>query len=218
MQPKVLRVARVAVLATVGVLVIGGSLVVHAPAAQAHNYLVSSTPEAGEVLTALPELFDITTNEPLLDSVGVGSFALEVRDQAGLYYGDGCVTVAGASMTSTAALGEPGEYSVIWQVVSADGHTVSEEYPFTWAPSDPAAFTASTGSASAPECGTEDGATGADGDSEGGSAEESPTTDTTTDDPQLANLSDLLWVGGAIVLVGATVGLTLVLGGRKKKN
>jgi methionine-rich copper-binding protein CopC len=203
-------VARTSALAAAGALVLGSSLLGFAPAAQAHNYLVSSTPEAGEVLTTLPELFEITTNEPLLDTVGKGGFALEVRDEAGLYYGDGCVDIAGASITTAAALGAPGAYTVIWQVVSADGHTVSDELAFTWAPGDAAASATSTGSPSVPSCG--DGAE---------TAPEETTADPSTDNgsaaTQNADLSDVLWIGGAIVLVGATVAVTLLLSGRAKK-
>lgn len=220
---------RSAVVAAVGALVLGGSVFGLATAAQAHNYLVSSSPSAGETLTALPELFEITTNEPLLDSVGLGSFALEVVDEAGLYYGDGCVAIAGPTMSAPAALGAPGEYTVIWQVVSADGHTVSAEFPFTWAPADPAAAVVSTGSSSAPEC---DATSGDDTDgstTESSGTSGSDTTDTgsadspaetpgdTQTDTDTVDLSTVLWVGGAVVLVGATIGVTLLLSGRKKK-
>ena len=181
-----------------------------ASTAQAHNYLISSTPEAGEVLAVLPERFEITTNEALLTTAGTGGFALEVRDAAGLYYGDGCVTIDGATMSASAALGEPGEYTVIWQVVSADGHTVSEEYPFTWAPADGTANAASPGSSSVPLC---------DGDADSMPLETAPLPGDApgTGSTENANLSNVLWIGGAVVLVGATIGLTLVLSGRKKK-
>jgi methionine-rich copper-binding protein CopC len=217
-RPTIIRTARVAALAAAGGLVLGGTLLGFASAAQAHNYLVSSTPEAGEVLTTLPELFEITTNEPLLDSVGEGGFALEVRDSAGLYYGDGCVTIAGPSITTAAALGDPGDYTVIWQVVSADGHTVSEEFPFTWAPAD-AAATTSTGSESVPQCGADgtssddSAATDSGTDNSGGTGSATETSDTA----ESADLGNVLWIGGAVVLVGATVAVTLLLSGRKKK-
>jgi methionine-rich copper-binding protein CopC len=219
-------VARASALATAGAVVVGCSLLGYAPAAQAHNYLISSTPEAGETLTELPELFEITTNEPLLDSVGEGSFALEVRDEAGLYYGDGCVDIDGPSMTTAAALGEPGAYTVIWQVVSADGHTVSEEFGFTWAPGDAATSATSTGTESVPSCSSGGGSGEGGGEStapasgenmgDAGNAED--TTDgTAANTRENTDLSNVLWIGGAIVLVGLTVGVTLLLGGRKKK-
>ncbi|PRY70105.1 hypothetical protein B0I08_101232 [Glaciihabitans tibetensis] len=213
-----MRPVKAVTLTAVGTLVLGGTLFGFASAAQAHNYLVSSTPAAGEELTALPSNFEITTNEALLESVGEGGFALEVIDEAGLYYGDGCVTIAGPTMSTAAALGEPGDYTVVWQVVSADGHTVSAEYPFTWAPADASASVVSEGSAAAPQCGdTADPEPDTAPDTEPGTGSED-TEGQATDSAQLANLSDVLWIGGAVVLLGATVAVTLVLSGRKKKN
>src|SRR5690606_518500 len=99
--------------------------------AQAHNWVVSTTPAEGETLAELPESFEIRSNDALLDVTGTGSgFAFLVQDAEGLYYGDGCVRVVGPSMFTTAALGEPGPYTVSWQFVSADGHTLSGSYGF----------------------------------------------------------------------------------------
>ncbi len=127
---------RVAAAAAVGAIVVGSVLGLAAPA-QAHNYLVASTPEAGKALTELPELFSITTNAPLLELPGnEAAFAIQVSDEAGQYFGDGCVTVDGASLYTTPALGKPGAYTMVWQVISEDGHPVSGEIAFEWAPSD----------------------------------------------------------------------------------
>jgi methionine-rich copper-binding protein CopC len=205
------RVARLALLAAAGGLLATVSVLGLATPAQAHNYLVDSTPEVGGTLTELPESFSITTNEALLDLGGEGAgFALEVIDADGLYYGDGCVTVSGTTMTVTPAIGAPGDYTVVWQVVSADGHTVSDEFPFVWAPTD--ASVATEGSAAPATCGAAD-------------APDSPSDpvatdapDAAADSPANANLSDVLWIGGTVVLVGLAVGITLVVSGRKKKN
>jgi methionine-rich copper-binding protein CopC len=200
--------ARLALIAAAGSLLATGSVLGLATPAQAHNYLVDSSPAAGETLTELPETFFITTNEALLDLGGEGAgFALEVLDSEGLYYGDGCVTVSGTTMTVEPAIGQAGDYTVVWQVVSADGHTVSDEFSFVWAPTDPSVAT--EGSVAPATCGatTEN--------SEGGAtAAPEPAAEPTTD----ANLSDVLWIGGAVVLVGLTVGVTLLVSGRKKKS
>lgn len=187
-----------------GVLVVASVLGLAAPA-QAHNYVVSSTPTADATLTALPENFEITTNDTLLDLGGGGAgFAIQVKDAGGLFYGDGCVTISGPSITTPAALGAAGEYEVLWQVVSADGHTISDEFSFTWAP--PADFVPSEGSATAPNC----GGTAAP---EAGSGEETPAPA-----PQNAPLGDVLWIGGAILVVVLAVGVTILLTGRKQKG
>jgi copper resistance protein C len=205
-------VARLALLAAAGGLLATVSVLGLATPAQAHNYLVDSTPEVGGTLTELPESFSITTNEALLDLGGEGAgFALEVIDADGLYYGDGCVTVSGTTMTVTPAIGAPGDYTVVWQVVSADGHTVSDEFPFVWAPTD--ASVATEGSAAPATCGAADGATDSESDPVATNA-----PDAAADSPTNANLGDVLWIGGTVVLVGLAVGITLVVSGRKKKN
>ena len=122
-----------------------------APAA-AHNFIVSSTPAEGEALTTLPEQWDITTNETLLDLGGQGAgFAMIVTDEQGRYYGDGCVVVQDTAILMPAALGSDGAYTLTYQFVSADGHTLSGELPFTWQP--PAEFEPHVGLDEAPVCG-----------------------------------------------------------------
>ncbi|MCY7412854.1 MAG: copper resistance protein CopC [Salinibacterium sp.] len=164
--------------------------------AQAHSYLVTSTPEAGSTLSELPERFSITTNEAMLTTGGDNSgidnsgFAMQVSDADGLYYGDGCVTVDDATMSTPSALGGPGTYLVQWQVVSADGHPISDEFTFEWQPSQSA--TSSAGAATAPNCGR------APADAGGA-----------------ANLSDVLWVGGILVVVAAGALVTIAAFRRK---
>ncbi len=164
---------RLTLLATAAVALATAPALLVAGPAQAHNYLVSSTPAEGETLTALPDRFDITTNEALLDLGGsTGAFALQVTDADGLYYGDGCLDVTGPAMSTAAALGAPGTYTVQWQVVSADGHSVSDEYTFEWAPTT--AGEESAGSAAPPVCGEGGGTTAAGAATEAGSTTPEP--------------------------------------------
>ncbi len=179
--------------------------------AQAHNYLVSSTPEQGEVLTALPDEFMITTNDALLDLGGdAGGFALQVIDSDGLYYGDGCVAIDGPSMTAQAALGAPGAYTILWQIVSIDGHTVSDELTFTWQPDD--ISQASEGSTTPPVCGVSGDPEEAAPDAPAEPAEPTESEDSAGD----AIPSDLLWIGGAIVAVAVAAGATMLTLRRRK--
>ena len=137
--------------ALLGAALIVASVFAFATPAVAHDGLVTSTPTAGETLTALPDAFSVTMNDDLLDLEGEGSgFGLLVRDAAGRYYGDGCVTVDGPTLSASAVIGEPGEYTVIWQVVSSDGHPTSDEFTFTWAPQGD--VEAAAGSAQAGDC------------------------------------------------------------------
>ncbi len=177
--------------------------------AQAHNVLVASTPATGETLTALPAQFSITTNEPLLDTGGAGnSFALQVRDAAGLFYGDGCVTVVDSSMSTAASLGGAGAYTMLWQAVSADGHTISGEIPFSWAPAGD--VEAGTGSTAPAVCGV-DAAPSATPEptvtATPESGAEAPAATAEPADPASSSvpLADVLWIGGTILAVGLAV-------------
>ena len=200
-------VTRIAIALAVVATVVAPAVVVATPA-QAHNFLVSSTPSSGEVLTRLPREFIITTNGPLFTlGHSTNGFAMEIRDTAGQYYGDGCLAVSGSSMSQAPALGAPGGYTVLWQLVSSDGHTVSGEYPFTWAPD--AGQPVSVGASIPPDC---HGTTG------GQAPNPNPTAAATDSRTSSANLSDVLWIGGAIaaVLLAALVTF-LVLGRRNSK-
>lgn len=180
------------------------------PAASAHNYLVSSTPEAGSVLTTLPSDFVITTNDVLLDFGGgnTGSAgALEVQGPDGKFYGDGCVTVSGPSISTAAALGPSGDYTVLWRVVSTDGHPVSNQFSFTWQPD--AGQPASSGSATAPVC-----PTAADDASAPSSSDGADTSVAATSNDEF--LSVAAWGGGALAAVAIAVAVTLFVLRRPK--
>jgi copper resistance protein C len=193
--------ASLAVALLVGAVVLG----VAAPAS-AHNQVVQTTPAANATLTELPKRFDIATNLPLLDVSGHGAgFAFEVRSSAGEYYGDGCISIVDTTMSVTPAIGPAGDYTVIWQIVSQDGHTVSGSYPFTWKPSG--AFTASKAYDRPQNCGRAPGraATAAPGDPD---AERS----------QTVPLADVLWVGGALLAVAVVVIVAIVVLTRRGRD
>jgi methionine-rich copper-binding protein CopC len=166
--------------------------------ASAHNYLVSSTPAAGSTVTTLPKTVEVTTNDTLLDLAGNGNgFDLIVRDSAGAYYGDGCVTISGATISTDAALGAPGKYTVTWQVVSTDSHPVSNTYEFIWAPTDATQQTA--GSTTPPDChGTRTVSTPA------------PVTEASTT-PSAGLDTTVFWIGGIVLLLIVAAGVTLIV-------
>jgi len=195
----------IAALVAVGALVAAGSVLALAVPAQAHNYLVSSTPEAGEILTQLPEQFSVETNDTLLDLAGNGAgFGILIQDADGTYYGDGCFSISGASLSTDAALGAPGTYTLTWQLVSTDAHPVSDDYEFEWAPEGD--VTASEGSAEAPTCGGENTVAQPD--------DESVASEPVDESGVYAALP---WIGGAVLAIGLAIGVTLFLV-RPKKN
>lgn len=194
-------VTRPIVLGAVAALTLVTALAVAAPAS-AHNYYVSSTPGVDEVLTTLPEEFVVTTNDNLLDLAGsVGGFLMKVTGPDGLFYGDGCVTVSGASVSMPAALGTEGDYTLEWQAVSADGHTVSGTVPFQWQPSA-GEESATQGSTTVPNCGSD--------------VVIAPENSTGSSDDDVT--TDILWIGGAIGVVAVAVIAALLLVRPKKKG
>ncbi len=178
--------------------------------ASAHNVLVASTPSAGEVLSELPEVFSVTTNEPMLALEGSQGFALQVRDEAGFYYGDGCVEVVDATMSAIAApLGASGEYTMLWQAVSADGHTISGEIPFSWRPLG--AVGAAPRSATPPVCG-EAGAPGE-------SASPAPLIpDPPADDGDASgvDVATVIWISGGLLALGIGIAIAIAVASRRR--
>ncbi|GAA1831228.1 copper resistance CopC family protein [Agromyces salentinus] len=190
-------------------VVAASALLVSVPAisASAHNSVISTTPAEGEVVTQQPGQVSLVTNDDLLD-LGTGA-AMLVRGPDGLYYGDGCAVIDGASAAAAVDLGEPGTYTVTWQVVSTDGHPISGEWAFDWQPADGVALGTGT---DAPACGGDaapatepDGGTAGDAGDEGGAE-----TDAAASVP-----TDLLWLGGG-VLVAVAAGVVTWLAVRRR--
>jgi methionine-rich copper-binding protein CopC len=186
-------------------LVLAAAVVgVSAAPAYAHNYVVGTTPAAGSVVTEQPGVVSITTNDNLLDLSGEGAgSAIQVSGPADAprFYGDGCATVSGPTVQTAVQLGEPGEYTVVWQTVSTDGHSISDSFTFTWQPDAGQAL--DEGSASAPDC--------ADGGAGAGVADSDAAADDAADSGSAGPGTDLLWIGGALVAVLAAIGVTLLL-------
>ena len=210
---------RSSIVALVGTVAVAGAVVLGTAApAQAHNFLVSSTPTAGELVTTLPETFSVTTNGPLLDLSGTGAgFAIQVTDAAGTFYGDGCMTVLGSTLSTPAALGAAGTYRVVWQVVSEDGHTVSDEYTFEWSPGP--GFEPATGQSGPPACsdGVPEETEAPDGGATTAPGSDTAETPVTAPDRENADLGDVLWIGGAILAVLLAAAVTLVIVARRNR-
>lgn len=168
--------------------------------ASAHSQLVGSTPSEGETLSELPAQFSVTMNERLLDDAGLSAFALRVRDAEGRYYGDGCLQVVDDTMSTAAAIGPAGDYVLEWQVVSADGHPVGGEIPFTWA-----GEATTEGSTTVPSCGAE-------------AAPTEPDTSSGHHDGEEAEipLGDVVWIVAAALVVAIAVTIALLATRRRR--
>ncbi|WP_306232802.1 copper resistance CopC family protein [Agrococcus beijingensis] len=130
----------------------------------AHAAVTGTTPADGAVMTEQPGTFSVTMNEELLTIEGVNSAnQIQLTDAEGRFYGDGCTTVEGGTISLAAALGTAGDYTLTYQVVSADGHTIDGTVGFAFEPV--AGQEGVSGLAAAPVCGvaapveTEAGAT-----------------------------------------------------------
>lgn len=140
--------------ATTLTALLGATLAIGSAAspALAHDPVTASTPTAGDVIAAVPELFSVITDQPLLDLNGVGAgFGLQVTDSAGLFYGDGCLSVDGPTLSMPATLGQAGQYTLTYQYVSSDGHTLSDRFTFRYEPQG--ATDAQVGLDAPPVCG-----------------------------------------------------------------
>ena len=135
-------------------LVLGLGLLFFASPAQAHNAVEQRIPAPGSTITQSPVAISISTDGNLLDLGGNSrGFGIALMDESGLYYGDGCVSVSEHAIQASVTFGEPGTYSIVYQFVSADGHSLSDSYEVTFAPvSD---HTPAQGFSTPPECGLE---------------------------------------------------------------
>ena len=109
-------------------------------------------------------------------------------------------------MSTAARLGAAGAYTMLYQLVSADGHTVSGEIPFTWAPSG--SVTASKGTTTPASC---------PGSTEKAQAPSSGTGSDATRNSTVP-LGDVLWIGGVLLAVALAVVVTLVVLTRRRRE
>ncbi|MGY4858333.1 copper resistance CopC family protein [Cryobacterium sp. AP23] len=191
--------------ALAGLALAVASLGLSAAPAFAHNYVVSTTPAAGSVVTVQPGTISVTTNDNLLDLSGDGGgSAMQVSGpaEAPRYYGTGCASVSGPTLGAEVQLGQPGEYTVVWQTVSTDGHSISDTFTFTWQPD--ASQVLDEGSATAPTCGTSGPSTDA-------ADTDAAANEGAADTGSGVGVDDLLWIGGALVAVLAAIGVTLLV-------
>ena len=142
-------------------------------------------------------MVSLTFSDALLNLGGIdNAFVVQVIGPDDLNYESGCPALSGAVITAATALGAAGEYTVRWQVVSADGHAIADSDTFDYAPA--AGTTAARGLTQPLGCGGASDSTAAD----------SKIPDQGSNSPS-GLLIGLLAGSGFIVLVG--VGVTLLI-------
>lgn len=124
-QRRSLTALAIAAIALAGVTMIGVT-----PAA-AHDQLVSSSPAENEHLAVAPSEVTLTFSDDVLAFEGMGA-VVRISDSEGGTWQEGDAVTDGTVVTSAVDSAMPdGAFTLAWQVVSADGHTISGVIPFT---------------------------------------------------------------------------------------
>lgn len=97
--------------------------------AQAHDELLGSDPAADSSLDALPAQLTLTFSAEIADDEGAS--VVEVTDAAGTALTAGAPVVNDNVLTQPLAGEASGAVTVLWKVVSSDGHPISGEFSFT---------------------------------------------------------------------------------------
>lgn len=122
-------------------LLCGGASLAAAPAALAHDQLISSSPTPDERLDKSPANIALTFSAPLLE---LGHEVRVVDDNAKNWVG-GAASLSREMLTQALPELPDGGYQVSWRVVSADGHPISGSFGFRVGNPAAAAPTGSTG-------------------------------------------------------------------------
>ena len=197
----------------VAAFVAGLLALVPVTSASAHDYLVDSSPKADSVQTEPLHTVTLTFNDRILDLSGDGSSALmQVTGPDALtrHYETACPTILDRTLSVPVSLGRNGKYTVTWQIVSADGHTVSNSLAFSYEPA--AGTVASNGTDSGPRCGrtesTSAPSAGAGGGSGGGSSGDATA--------QSSDLGLVLGIAIGIVVLALAGVLVIVVTARRR--
>lgn len=168
------------------------ALVGLAPAAFAHNQLVSSNPADKASLETGPPTIELTFDQPVQGGKGLNSVVV-VGPNGTDQWQSGEAAVRGNVVTvPVRELGPAGDYRIGYRILSADGHPVSGELKFSLTK-------AGKGTPAPVEATQSAGATSAEKAQEGG------------------GVPVWVWIAGAVVLLGAGVFFALRVGGGAHK-
>ncbi|MGZ8804730.1 MAG: copper resistance CopC family protein [Microbacterium sp.] len=122
------RGGRALAAAVTALLLAFAGLTVATPAS-AHDELTSSDPAADAALEALPAQLTLTFSGEL--TAEPGATQLQVTDAGDTTLADGDPVVEGTTVTQPLTGAASGVVTVLWKVVSSDGHPISGEFGFT---------------------------------------------------------------------------------------
>lgn len=174
--------------------------------ASAHDELVASSPAADATVETLPEELTLTFSSALIDAPA--STAVAVTDAGGKSLSEGDAEINGAVITQKlrTAGASAGEYTVLWQVVSSDGHPTDGTFTFTVTTGSPAAEPTPVESESVDASPTPDAVA---------------TTAPPAEDPNMASgfsVSAPWMIGGAVVLLIAIFLLIVWIRARGRRS
>ncbi|MGW8483398.1 copper resistance CopC family protein [Microbacterium sp. NPDC055903] len=117
--------------ALVAVLLAAALALIPAGRASAHDSLVASDPAADSTVETLPAQLTLTFSAALIDAPD--STAVVVTSADGKTVSEGPAEIDGAVLTQTLNPegAAAGEYTVLWQMVSSDGHPTDGSFTFT---------------------------------------------------------------------------------------
>ena len=103
-------------------------LLVFSAPAQAHDALESSNPANGSTVSAMPAKVELTFDHT---PIAINSI-VRVEDATGADQADGPVQIVDNQVSQPVKPGAPqGKYTVVWRVVSSDGHPIEGTFTFT---------------------------------------------------------------------------------------
>lgn len=189
-----------------------------------HASVVGSTPGSGDVVVEQPGTFSVVMNEEILAIEGAsGANVMQLTDAAGLFYGDGCTTVDGDTIALDADLGTASDYTLTYQLVSADGHAVDSTVEFAFEPAS--GVEAALGSNTAPVCGESVAASAAPAPAEATdsapSSEPQPSASAdagAAGEPTEGSSLPLLIGGGVAALLALAAGIVFALSRRSNRR
>jgi methionine-rich copper-binding protein CopC len=95
--------------------------------ADAHAIVVRAKPQDGETVTSAPSKVELWYDAPISSAMA----ALSVTDAAGQRVDKHDAAIDGAHVTTSVEAASPGEYTIRYRAISADGHIVSGILHFT---------------------------------------------------------------------------------------
>lgn len=123
-----LRLSRPVALVTALLLAALAALATASPA-RAHDELLGSDPAAKSTVDALPAQLRLTFSGVIASEDGASE--VQVTDASGATLTDGAPTAQDNVLTQPLAGEASGTVTVLWKVVSSDGHPISGEFSFT---------------------------------------------------------------------------------------